>query len=289
MSDKKTRRKPKTGDEQAREIVKHFAQYDDFSKSFLDNLPHSLPRKLRLKIGPENVGTAVIDWKAVMTKFIGVAASMAATKSVSADEQIQRLIDAMQTMSPEEKAELMLPAYAFLLHMAEFLPQKLNDAMMQLAIESRHNLVIRNQQKLGAKKMPSVAEFAAWVAKFEEEATKKRLPEIRGGSEPDVEVSDEQCTMLSADYPALLLHWRNIKKWHKELSNWREHAKVDFPDTPDELLDKLSSLDSYERQPSTLAHEHAARRCGIPANKCSLSTLSRHRRRGDKIRGQSKS
>jgi hypothetical protein len=110
----------------------------------------------------------------------------------------------------------------------------------------------------------------------------------RGGSEPEIQVSDEQCVMLANDYPALLQHWNNVKKWRKKKTNWRIHAKVDQPDTPNDLLDKLCSLDSYERQPSALAHEHAARRCGIPDNVYSLSTLSRLRRRGNKIHGQSK-
>jgi hypothetical protein len=119
----------------------------------------------------------------------------------------------------------------------------------------------------------------------------------RGGSDPEIEVSDEQCVMFSTDYPALLKHWGNIKKWRKQGANWRGHAKVDFPDTPDDLLDRLndnlpSQFDSdgeaYLNIPSVLAHEHAARRCGIPANTYSLSNLARFRRRGNKIRVQSK-
>jgi hypothetical protein len=117
-----------------------------------------------------------------------------------------------------------------------------------------------------------------------------------GGSEPEIDVSDEQCARLSADYPTLLKHWRNVKTWRKEKTNWRDHAKLDFPDTPDDLLDRLdddllSQFDSdgedYPNIPSVLAHEHAARRCGIPANSYSLSTLSRLRRRGNKVRVQS--
>lgn len=117
-----------------------------------------------------------------------------------------------------------------------------------------------------------------------------RVPKGRGGSEPEVDVSDKQCVLISQDYTILLKHWKNVRRQRNSApkGNWREHARLDQPDTPDDLLDKLCSLDPYESKPSALAHEHAARRQGIPPNKYSLSTLSRHRRRGDNLRNHSK-
>lgn len=122
-----------------------------------------------------------------------------------------------------------------------------------------------------------------------------------GGSKPDVFATNEQLKMFAREYPSLLKHWKNVTKWRKSDpgGNWRAHAKVDQEDTPDDLLDRLDDLDPYTRQPSRLAHEHAARRArilraenceeetlnarqlGIPATGCSESQLSRLRRRGE--------
>jgi hypothetical protein len=124
-----------------------------------------------------------------------------------------------------------------------------------------------------------------------------------GGSKADVFATNEQLMTFAREYPKLLKHWREVTKWRKSHldRNWREHAKVDNTDTPDDLLDKLDDLDPYTRQASKLAHEHAARRAnilraencdeetlkarerGIPATGCSESQLSRLRRRGEKM------
>jgi len=119
----------------------------------------------------------------------------------------------------------------------------------------------------------------------------------RGGSDPRVDVSDEQCRTLSADYPTLLQHWQKVNKNRKTEKNWRSYAKIDEPDTPDDLLDRLdddlpqqfgSDGDAYLSIPSALALEHAARRCLIPPNEYGLSTLKNLRQRGDKLLGQAK-
>ncbi len=111
----------------------------------------------------------------------------------------------------------------------------------------------------------------------------------RGGSQPEIEVTNEQCVVLSDNYATLLKHWREVRRRRRQSpeGNWRDHARLDETDTPDDLLDQLCDLDPYRRQPSALAHEHAARRSGIPANTYGLSSLSRLRRRGDKISGKS--
>lgn len=124
-----------------------------------------------------------------------------------------------------------------------------------------------------------------------------------GGSKADVFATNEQLMTFAREYPKLLKHWKDVAKWRKSHPdrNWRAHAKVDNDDTPDDLLDKLDDLDPYARQPSKLAHEHAARRAhilraencdeetlkarerGVPATGCSESQLSRLRRRGEKL------
>jgi hypothetical protein len=117
----------------------------------------------------------------------------------------------------------------------------------------------------------------------------------RGGSDARHPVSDQQCAVLATDFPLLLKHWRRVRKWKRESSDkWREHSKLDFQDTPDDLLDRLDdkipteSSEDYPGIPAVLALEHAARRCGLPANVYSYSTLKTLRRRGQAITGQIK-
>ncbi len=130
----------------------------------------------------------------------------------------------------------------------------------------------------------------------------KQLPHIlaeregRGGSDPRVPVSDSQCITFATDYPSLLQYWRGIASLRRQGLDWRAYAKV-IQDTFDDLLDKLddqlpdeadSAGADYPNIPSVLAHEHAARRCGIPPNTYKLSTHKNLRSRGDKLRSQVK-
>jgi len=121
--------------------------------------------------------------------------------------------------------------------------------------------------------------------------------EWRGGSLPDFPINDEQRALISSAYPYLLRHWQKIKKLRQNKSaNWRGYAKLDEPDTPDDLLNRLAgnvplgaaSGGAYLDIPSTLAIEHAARRAGIPPNRYSSHQLGRFRRQGDKIFSLSK-
>lgn len=117
----------------------------------------------------------------------------------------------------------------------------------------------------------------------------------RGGSEPRVDLSDEQCEKLSKEYRALHKHWQKVSRNSKTEKNWRAYATIDEPDTPEDLLNRLDkdveqqeSSEDYPGVPSVLALEHAARRCGIPDNVYSSSRLKTFRQKGDSIRGQSK-
>jgi hypothetical protein len=284
MPRKKDSRKAQSAEDNVREFIERVRQYEDFSSNLFDQIPKSFPRRLPLKFGSRVVGKAVIDWVAVSAQIFDTFAAMSKPADLSDDEYTQQLKSIPVEVVWEK---MLLPIYMTVAHMLEFLPEKFNDAIKHLFLEGRHKMIIKNEQERGSDSIPSPAEFAEWVAKAEKEAAKKRLPEIRGGSDPELEISDEQCTKLAAEYPTLHTHWKEVRRGHKRGGNWREHAKVDQSDTPDDLLDKLNSLDPYDRQPATLAHEHAARRCGIPANTYSLRHLSRFRQRGHEILGQS--
>ncbi len=117
----------------------------------------------------------------------------------------------------------------------------------------------------------------------------------RGGSESRHPVSNQQCATIATEYPILLAHWKGVKKWRRESpDHWREHARVDFEDTPSDLLDRLDdklptdSNEDYPGIPSILALEHAARRSGLPANIYGSSTLKQLRTRGELFLGQMK-
>lgn len=144
--------------------------------------------------------------------------------------------------------------------------------------------------------------LSLWDLRFQQRSKEFRgaqTVERRGGSGPSIDISDERLAILSENYPPLLKHWQTIRKIrNSKLPNWRGYAKVMETDTPDDLLDQLdgvlppgarSGSNDYLSIPSTIALEHAARRAKIKPNSYSLSNLSRLRRRGDKVRGQSKS
>jgi len=146
-----------------------------------------------------------------------------------------------------------------------------------------------SETKISATEIKAIVYAAEW------EHLKTVVGITHGGSDPRVDVSDEQCIRLATDYPGLLEHWRQVGQMRRKRSrNWRDHAKLDVEDTPDDLLDRLDDdlpqegAGDYPNIPSALAHEHAARRAGIPDNEYGLSQLGRLRRRGDKKRGQSR-
>jgi hypothetical protein len=90
------------------------------------------------------------------------------------------------------------------------------------------------------------------------------------------ELIEPPLLMISVLYEHLLPIWQEVKRRHRRYSElstyWREHLTRDFAehDLPSDLLDKLdvpkSSRGNYEAQPSALALEHSARRCGLASN-----------------------
>lgn len=160
------------------ETLKHLEEYDDFSSKFLDRFPDSLPRKFRLKLGPEAIGMAIVDWRKVMTKLFAFAIGSAKPTELSEDEYVRQVEEYFGSLTNKQIQEELLPHGSTMWHMMEFLPQKLNDAIIHLAIEGRQKIVIRRQLEIGAN-IPSPAKFADQVAKMEREAIKKRLPQVK--------------------------------------------------------------------------------------------------------------
>lgn len=183
------------------------------------------------------------------------------------------------------------------------------ESSVSVLLPTTHHKLLRRVFNLKGRPRTDKEEQKAWIALLEQltpafsdrrSAMERKLAaerDWRGGSDPRVDVSDEQCRTLSADYPTLLQHWQKVSKKRKTEKNWRSYAKIDEPDTPDDLLDRLdddlpqqfgSDGDTYLSIPSALALEHAARRCLIPPNEYGLSTLKNLRQRGDKLLGQAK-
>ena len=98
--------------------------------------------------------------------------------------------------------------------------------------------------------------------RFAERATKKRMKVKRGGKKPDYDLS-----RLSENYKAVYPIWKEAKKIYKQnrnRKNWRAMVKVEYPDLPDNLIERLADSDSYRAIPSNIALEHAAQLCGAP-------------------------
>ena len=77
---------------------------------------------------------------------------------------------------------MLYPFFSILWHIAEYTPQKLNDAINNLFAEAHLKIVIDREKKLGSAQLPSVKQFTEWLAKRERKAASKRLPEVRGGT-----------------------------------------------------------------------------------------------------------
>jgi hypothetical protein len=226
-----------------------------------------------------------------------------------------RHVKPSERYSPEDRvfAIRKMAEFASLIMIASF-KLKLQDALAESVRESDlisesvlasfYGETIKTVVKVMGDVTDDIEKAARRVAENKREFLRsqiKQLPHIlaerrRGGSNPRIDVSDEECVKMSEAYPALLKHWKKVAKNRKTEENWRAYAKVDEPSTPEDLLDRLDELpqesDSYNGDypniPSALAHEHAARLSGIKANEYSLSSLKLLRRRGDSIPGQMK-
>jgi hypothetical protein len=160
------------------EVIRHLDQYEDFSREFLDKFPDSLPRRFALKIGEQEVGKALVSWKLIIKHLIGVMIMMGKPADMSEDEYLDEVDERLKSLNADEAREAIQPAIATVMHMLEFLPQKLNDAVVHLALEGRQKMIINYQRKIGAA-IPSPTKFADDVVKMERRAIKDRLPKLQ--------------------------------------------------------------------------------------------------------------
>jgi hypothetical protein len=166
------------GFKKALELIRNLSEYDDFSSDFLDKFPLNLPSKFRLRLGSAVIGEASVDWKPVAGRLFSLMLTMGKPKELSEDDYYKQLEEYFKTLTEQENQELIMPAISAMWHMMEFLPQKLNDAIISLAIEGRHKNVMRRQKDLG-RAIPSPAKFAEQIAKREKSAVQSRLPKLQ--------------------------------------------------------------------------------------------------------------
>ena len=133
------------------EVIRHFDQYDDFSAEFLDKFPDSLPHQFALKLGPQEVGKAFVNWRLVIDHLTSVMLMMGKPADMSDDEYTDELDTYLKSLDGAEAGELIKPVISTMLHMLKFLPEKLNDAIVHLAVEGRQKMIIDHQKKIPSK------------------------------------------------------------------------------------------------------------------------------------------
>ena len=160
------------------ETVNRLSEYSDFTPEFLENFPKNLPCKFALKLGPNIIGYAVIDWRAVGGKLLDALTLKPKPEELSEEEYFQLLRDYIESLSAKEQFQVLLPSFSAMWHMLEHMPKKMHDALVQLAMEGRQKVIIKQQRELG-KSVPSPAKFAEQLAKIEKDAIKSRLPKLK--------------------------------------------------------------------------------------------------------------
>ncbi|HMH44633.1 MAG TPA: hypothetical protein VK557_14175 [Pyrinomonadaceae bacterium] len=166
------------GFEKIMAFIRHLDEYDDFSAGFMDNFPDKLPRSFPLKLGPDVVGHAIIDWRKIAGKLFGIIALKPKPDGWTEEQYIEILINYFNSLSGNQVSEHMLPTLSTVWHMLEFLPQKINDAIKLLAAEGHGKMIIDRQLKLGVE-VKSPAKIADELAKIERDTIKGRLPKLQ--------------------------------------------------------------------------------------------------------------
>jgi len=180
MAKRKSQR-PKPGSERTRQFFSNLEQYDDFTRHSLQDFPLHLPSQFSLKIGQVTVGRVSVDWTEIRATTLGQI--LANIKSVPLEQSPFHWLDylASPKSSEKEKSDILFVLFGTLMYMCEHLPEKMNSANMALWLEAGQNVVIVRGKVAGRTDIPSPTEFAKWIAKLEKDATKRRLPEPRGG------------------------------------------------------------------------------------------------------------
>jgi len=94
---------------------------------------------------------------------------------------------------------------------------------------------------------------------------------------------------LADEYDRLYAHWKILRTISSERS-WREYARANHPDTPDDLLEQMENTDRGDgmmisQTVSALALEHAARRAGLIKQRGVSEGVRKQRRAGIKVSG----
>ena len=67
----------------------------------------------------------------------------------SEEDYTKELKEYLASLDRKGIDEMMLPLHSTMWHIMEFLPQKLNEAVLALALEGRQKVIIKEQKKLG--------------------------------------------------------------------------------------------------------------------------------------------
>jgi hypothetical protein len=128
------------------------------------------------------------------------------------------------------------------------------------------------------------------IDKFLKLSSKRRRKRMMTAIEVIKEQTKYDLSKMAIHYEQLLPKWTIVRDLYKQISNqktWREGIKTTYleDNLPSDLIDRLSSLDSYEASPSRIAMEHAARLCGVPPNTYQSRRLSQYLAESRKLHG----
>ena len=154
----------------------HFHRYSDSAKG-------DLPRTFNLKLGLEIVGTASIDWTAVIMVIMDYMIAGQHGSRMSNEEyakHAEQLSQIFTIDSPDTEKTSIL--FHRLFHMLAHLPDSLNAALALLFAESARDAEIARGKERGSTDIPSAAKFAKWATKEQREFIMARLPQMRGGN-----------------------------------------------------------------------------------------------------------
>jgi hypothetical protein len=109
-----------------------------------------------------------------------------------------------------------------------------------------------------------VNKFVADSAKKRKERMMRPINDIKEESKPDLK-------QMAIHYERLLPIWSEAKRLFKQVSNkgnWVDVIKLAYQvhDLPEDLIQRLSTLDNYEAPAYKICLEHSARLCEVPPN-----------------------
>lgn len=156
----------------------------------------------------------------------------------------------------------------------EQIKRKLDESLMEILVEIEE-LTLRQIGNLSAAKAKETTERIRLLV---EETRRERIPPpVRGGSEPDYDLSD-----LANQYETVYPQWKDAKeiyKQNKKRKSWqamvkaahpflsRQHDLIErlaeHPDLPERFMRRIDEK-GFNNTPSHIALEHAARLCRVP-------------------------